>query len=328
MRRPASCPSPATPRLRETRSSAFTLVELLVVIGIIAVLISLLLPSLTGARKQAERVKCLAALQQTGQAFALYAANNQGAWPLQRLQWPKAGVPGGYRERRFYDFLSPYVLNGRETAPNGEISGNEGAPFISDPDIKDGNNVLWGCPTWKRRTLVGANFGDATIHTGYNMNIFPFAPDDLDATGNYFVNQRKVAQQNLDGGSSLANNTPPSALALLGKFWRSTLWKKPTERALMYDSVHPLTVVTFIRSNPDYVSKWPYKPENPSGLDFPVEPDGGIFALDYNRHGRKANGNPFDVPSMNMLFCDGHAAYVSAREAYQAIRMNRAATAP
>jgi prepilin-type processing-associated H-X9-DG protein/prepilin-type N-terminal cleavage/methylation domain-containing protein len=69
-------PPPTTSK--SAAHAAFTLVELLVVIGIIALLISILLPALGKARQHSQTVACLSNLRQIGQAAAMYASQNGG----------------------------------------------------------------------------------------------------------------------------------------------------------------------------------------------------------------------------------------------------------
>ena len=78
----------AVSRPPTTSRAAFTLVELLVVIGIIAVLISILLPSLSAARRAAMSIQCASNIRQLLTGCTMYANDNKGYWP--------AGTDDGY----------------------------------------------------------------------------------------------------------------------------------------------------------------------------------------------------------------------------------------
>ncbi len=73
--------SRAAATARSPRRAAFTLVELLVVVGIIALLIAVLMPALSTARRQAQTIRCAANLNDIGRAVQLYANDFRGRIP-------------------------------------------------------------------------------------------------------------------------------------------------------------------------------------------------------------------------------------------------------
>ena len=99
----------------------FTLVELLVVIGIIAILVGILLPTLSRARQQAQITKCSALLREIAAASIMYANDNKG-WlpPLQRYRGDR-GVPGG-----FGAFANAGVLQSPDWPTTSEVGSNIG----------------------------------------------------------------------------------------------------------------------------------------------------------------------------------------------------------
>jgi len=80
----------STHRGRRTSGAGFTLIELLVVISIVVLLMALLLPALSRARKQARAVVCQSRLRGWGVKFALYQSEYDGRFPYTPyLNWPE-----------------------------------------------------------------------------------------------------------------------------------------------------------------------------------------------------------------------------------------------
>src|SRR5688500_12219931 len=79
---------------RRNSRRAFTLVELLVVIGIIALLISILMPALGRARDQANRVKCMNNMRTIMQAMVMYSSENKLSLPFSNWGGNPRGTPG------------------------------------------------------------------------------------------------------------------------------------------------------------------------------------------------------------------------------------------
>lgn len=103
---PAMCDVSLTQRLRSGHR-AFTLVELLVVLAIIAVLTALLLPVLGRVRKEADSVQCVAQLRQLGTGIAAYANDHDGTMPGPLEMKQDAGAADGSLAALLKNYLTP-----------------------------------------------------------------------------------------------------------------------------------------------------------------------------------------------------------------------------
>jgi prepilin-type N-terminal cleavage/methylation domain-containing protein len=122
--------------------TGFTLVELLVVIGIIALLISILLPSLNKARQQANLIDCQSQLRQIGSMLAIYESENQARIPFGYVDHTAIVTPANEEGYWYWPFTLGEMINKNMISSSDGLVHNLPKVF-ADVDTIQGQDYRW-----------------------------------------------------------------------------------------------------------------------------------------------------------------------------------------
>lgn len=297
--------------MRSRTSSAFTLVELLVVIGIIAVLIGILLPALGSARESANAVKCAANLRAIGQGFSIYLAENKQTYPAAYLYNTGPGAPstvGGtaLQPTLGYTHWSWFIFSaGKNTAV--------GAEAFKCPSLQEG-----GLPPTnpKPEDMIQGQVRDPNTNAGvYDNQVRRLA---------YTVNEAVCPRNKFSDG--VRNE---SGINRLSQYVKASKIKKAAEVILATEFVENYRIVSVsddgivkshrpvhglqARGGGQYDLNAIQTPLNPNLQNAPYElsdapaypPLSESKPLSWiGRNHGKAKGKKY--PQTNFLYCDGH----------------------
>ncbi len=286
----------------------FTLVELLVVVSIIALLVSILLPSLKKAREQAKATVCLSNLRALGQGLMLYATEYDGRMPgplhpsLYREQTDRNYIDRGINDEAQIKFLK----NRQLTYKLNSVMNQKG-----DADRVNISDGVSTCPSVER-ILSNEHFASFKANTGrtvfpfhYALNNYGDTSSDPDNDG-FSDNPRKTNPPNYFGASpslgSTADPTPPVTLSRI---------KRPSDEWAIADAWYRRrsSQFTFLQQDGTFQSNWsgtaltfapPHRRSQPL-IVFPNDSNERQTAASFLAHKEKDGYT-------QAVYFDGHAA--------------------
>jgi prepilin-type N-terminal cleavage/methylation domain-containing protein/prepilin-type processing-associated H-X9-DG protein len=262
------------------RLKGFTLVELLVVIGIIAVLISILLPALQKTRRQAIQTQCLSNLRSIGQAINMYASSNKQAL-IPTIDWNDRDLSVTATTSPGYDDAWAMLLVAGRYLPDPNLSGTS--------DLYTAASTVLVCPA-VRGSLTQTNI------TSIAGKVVTTGTDGFDRRQSNHAKPNMV----IDFGYAINGSTyPGSTGAPYTNAITVSIYNDPTKTG---GPGPPLRRISSIHRSSETVIVFDGTEWNPwstiSGVD---------VRITGSRHGKWDPQRPNSTGITNLLFIDGHA---------------------